>query len=189
MATAQGFVETSTATQSARKKFWQLQMFCNYVHQWSCISTDWIHLLSIHERLKAAVKEIFFPQMYWVSTFTAATFASYLNTWKYRLLYQGYAGCHKQAAGCCSGKIIFAFKADLLPLLIPSGPTEMRKRPQTLHEQLTVSFHLWFLTFMDYMEHLMSQSRRLTQTLSHPQTSWVTWTAMNFPVSGCFTPA
>lgn len=35
----------------------------------------------------------------------------------------------------------------------------------------------------------MSQSRRLTQTLSHPQTSLTTWTAMNFPGFGCFIPA
>lgn len=83
--------------------------------------------------------------MYWVSTFTAASFASYLNTWKYRFLCQGYAGCHKRAAGCCSGKIIFAFQANLLPLLIPSGLSEMMQRPQTFHEQLTVAFHPRFL--------------------------------------------
>lgn len=96
-------------------------------------------------KTEGSCKRHFFPQMYWVSTFTAATFASCLNTRKHRLLYQGYTGCHKWAAGCCSGKTIFAFQANLLPLLIPSGLTEMMQMPQTFHEQLTVAFHLRFL--------------------------------------------
>lgn len=53
---------------------------------------------------------------------------------------------HTGLLGVVLGKF-FAFKANLLPLLIPSGPTEMRKRPQTFHEQLTVAFHLQFLMF------------------------------------------
>lgn len=146
------------------------------MHQWSYVSTDWMHLLSLHERLKAAVKiRDFSPQIYWVSTLTAATFTSYLNTWKSRLLYQWHAECHKLAAGYCSGRIIFAFEANLLPLLIPSESTEMRTRSQTYHghKQLTVAFHLRFLMFDNHSSATFNISTQKAHTNSPSPTDFM----------------
>lgn len=105
-----------------------------------------MHLLSLHERLKAAVKTrgFFSPQIYWLSTLTAAIFVSYLNTW---LLYQWYVECNKMALGCLFRKMSFAFKAKLLPLLAPTSARRTGSWTFQSHKQLTVAFHLRFLMF------------------------------------------
>lgn len=79
------------------------------------------------------------------------------------------------AAGYCSGRIIFAFEANLLPLLIPSESTEMRTRSQTFHghEQLTVAFHLRFLMFDNHSSATFTISTQKAHTNSQSPTDFI----------------